>query len=407
MESHNRPLVDFVQDLHHAYPGDGVIHVGTGAGTGGMHCWRSWGITNALLIDANPERSAWAESETAAKAGWHYAQAVIAGSEGNATYYDASNPAESGLVDPELLTPIWPGLHRLDAKTIPTVSLTNLFAQRGYSWIPQWLLVDCLPAAGILEGAAPLAAQCSFIWVRAILDVSIPGAIQASLGEITRILEPQGFCLRSIEAGINPTIGEAVFVRDWKGSLTERISRLHNQIAEINQYRERLADQSTTLASETAALKASCREKESRLQTTEAQLAAALQATQKEKEQATELRSQATLAAERLRQSESLQKENATLTAKAMELEKRITVLETENTNLSKALDEQAKLAAEQKGKIEQMEKIAAEKTRRIQELESEASETARRQQMFHEEMVRAEAQIDLIKDVLLREPGI
>jgi hypothetical protein len=39
--------------------------------------------------------------------------------------------------------------------------------------------------------------------------------------------------------------------------------------------------------------------------------------------------------------------------------------------------------------------------------LESKLAEYEHRQQLMHEEMVRAEGQIDLIKDVLLREPGL
>ncbi len=42
-----------------------------------------------------------------------------------------------------------------------------------------------------------------------------------------------------------------------------------------------------------------------------------------------------------------------------------------------------------------------------IQQLEQEASESLHRQQLLHEELIKAEAQIELIKDLLLREPGL
>jgi hypothetical protein len=43
----------------------------------------------------------------------------------------------------------------------------------------------------------------------------------------------------------------------------------------------------------------------------------------------------------------------------------------------------------------------------RLQQIEGHNAELATRQTLFQDEMVRAEAQIDLIKDVLLREPGL
>ena len=44
---------------------------------------------------------------------------------------------------------------------------------------------------------------------------------------------------------------------------------------------------------------------------------------------------------------------------------------------------------------------------KRIAEMEAELAEFAHRQRLLDDEMIKAEAQIDLIKDVLLREPGI
>jgi hypothetical protein len=43
----------------------------------------------------------------------------------------------------------------------------------------------------------------------------------------------------------------------------------------------------------------------------------------------------------------------------------------------------------------------------RIQQLEADTQQTQYRHQLQHEEMIKAEAQIELIKDLLLREPGL
>ncbi len=60
-------------------------------------------------------------------------------------------------------------------------------------------------------------------------------------------------------------------------------------------------------------------------------------------------------------------------------------------------------------GRHEEQAKLAAERLKQINELQQQAqsrqageAELASRQQLMQEEMVRAEAQIDLIKDILL-----
>jgi hypothetical protein len=96
-------------------------------------------------------------------------------------------------------------------------------------------------------------------------------------------------------------------------------------------------------------------------------------------------------------------------------------VLAKEKTELTKTRDDQTKLANDRK---EQLDKIIFERDQvqksafdskksidsaqlRIKALEYENNESQHRQRLLHDELVRAEAQIDLIKDLLLREPGL
>ena len=74
--------------------------------------------------------------------------------------------------------------------------------------------------------------------------------------------------------------------------------------------------------------------------------------------------------------------------------------VEADKAGLAGALEEAAKLAEVRRHEIESLR----------QQLESQdagKTELASRQQLIHQEMVRAEAQIDLIKDMLLREPRL
>ena len=95
---------------------------------------------------------------------------------------------------------------------------------------------------------------------------------------------------------------------------------------------------------------------------------------------------------------------------------------------LAAARDEQANLAAERQAALaklqaqheglaqektaliaagEEMINAATSKQQYLQQLEAVNQENAFRQRMQQEELIKAEAQIDLIKDLLLREPGI
>ncbi|HRL74800.1 MAG TPA: hypothetical protein PLC86_03490, partial [Candidatus Accumulibacter phosphatis] len=109
---------------------------------------------------------------------------------------------------------------------------------------------------------------------------------------------------------------------------------------------------------------------------------------------------QSTLAAERLTQMEALVRAKQALEQQKSVLTEQLGQLEKEVKTHAQARDEQAKLATERQNQIASLQ----------QQMESKRAsdaELSARQQLMHEELLRAEAQIDLIKDVLLREPGL
>ncbi len=78
---------------------------------------------------------------------------------------------------------------------------------------------------------------------------------------------------------------------------------------------------------------------------------------------------------------------------------------------LTKARDEQARLAVEHKAQLEtanqgktNQEKLANDRQIQIEKLEQQLAELNQRQPMLDDEFVKAEAQIELIKDILIRE---
>ena len=82
-------------------------------------------------------------------------------------------------------------------------------------------------------------------------------------------------------------------------------------------------------------------------------------------------------------------------------------LLAKEQAALAAACDEQAKLATDRQLALSSQQQDSTSKLQRIQQLEADNHEYGVRQQMLQEELIKAEAQIELIKDLLLREPGL
>jgi hypothetical protein len=80
---------------------------------------------------------------------------------------------------------------------------------------------------------------------------------------------------------------------------------------------------------------------------------------------------------------------------------------ELRQSELQKELENRSVDLAKTKAELNKASAALKERDAKLATLEGELAERDQRQQMLNEEMVRAEAQIDLIKDVLLRESGV
>ncbi len=78
-----------------------------------------------------------------------------------------------------------------------------------------------------------------------------------------------------------------------------------------------------------------------------------------------------------------------------------------EKASLMAAQDELGQLASEQEQSLMVKQQDTTTLQQRNQQLEARHHDNVIRQQLQHEELIKAEAQIELIKDLLLREPGL
>ena len=75
--------------LQRVSPPKAIIHIGAGKGHGEMHQWRQWGISHALIIDADADRLGWTTSIIADRPDWHVVSVALAESEGETILAEA------------------------------------------------------------------------------------------------------------------------------------------------------------------------------------------------------------------------------------------------------------------------------------------------------------------------------
>ena len=219
-------MIEAFKLIRRLSPANTIIHVGAGTGQGELHQWHTWGVPRALLVDATPDRLAWAEPLVLANPGWQLASAVVADSDTNITFHKSNNPAEDGLIPAEQLRDLWRNLLESERQQRHAQRLDVIFAStrlHGAERANAWLLIDCFPAGRILRGAIETLTECDVVCARVLLK-SFDGVHDADLDEITALMKLHGFQWIDTHPSLHPAIGHAVYLRDWPQSL-QMISR--------------------------------------------------------------------------------------------------------------------------------------------------------------------------------------
>ena len=415
-------MQSWLDHLRRLSPPTGVVHVGAGNGTAARR-YADWGVTTALFIEAEEELHDKLNAAIAGRSNWSAHMALVSAKEGTSDYYRASNPNENGVLVPESLSGLWRNLKTCDQCQLETTTLESLLSA---SSVPTeflaWAVIDCLPALPVIRGAGRYADNWDVIIARVILDEKHAPGRGASKEEVDSYLSSRGYCSVAFEDERQPAVGIALYVRDWKAGNHEQLTARQQQLEQLTKER----DEQVTLA----AAKQTQLEQAGKAREEQSKLAAERQ---QQLEQLTRAKEeQAKLIAEKQAQLEQLAKakeEQAKLAAERQQQLEQLTRAKDEQTKLaaekqaqldqlSKAKDEQARLAAERQQQLEQLKKerdgqvtlLAEKQTQlerkdvRLAELKNSMIETEARQQLMNEEMLKAEGQIELIKDILLKE---
>ncbi len=316
-----------------------VVHVGAGRGVGELHTWQSWGLPKALIVEADGNRLGWAHHVCAQHPGWKIAEQVISTEGPEVQYHLASNPDEDSLVPMHKLSALWENIRTVKTQTVSAVSLDRLLSTEWSKDHEQpatgaWCLIDCLPADVVLFSAEDSLTQMSVVVARVILTDSSEENSAGRLSAVLPYLKDKGFRCLSVLETTHPSIGYAVFMRDFKTTYEQRIDAMQAQ-----------------------------------LQTGKVLIT---------------------------RQSEQLSEQRLQLDRLTVD---RDTQLETV-ASLSQNLEAQALELAEVREKLSQMEAAQAEAEQGKLALQG-------RQTHLHDDLVRAEAQIDLIKELMFTPPSL
>ncbi|MFN5746291.1 MAG: hypothetical protein ACK443_09440, partial [Methylococcaceae bacterium] len=223
----NKPIQEIstvVSLLRDLYPPNVLVHIGVGQGVGDMSAWRQWSVARAVLVDTQAE-PVWFGQEQLAHPDWRWISQAVSDHDGDALYYIASNAAENGLLDPDSLSHYWPNLQAVESHSRAVYRLDSLLLAGDMVETPDWLIIDCLPSLTILKGARQSLETCSVVWVRAILEPQQDNVNDAGLASIRDYLEARGFDCLGVAEALNPGLGTAIFVKNWRGCAQQTITQ--------------------------------------------------------------------------------------------------------------------------------------------------------------------------------------
>ena len=409
-----------------------VIGAGNGAS---LPALRQLGSSRLVLVEAHPRQAEELARRARMDLGeevWH--QAITATAQGNVTLHVLNNPNYNSLMSPSGLLTYFPNLRAISKLEAPSQTLTESITALSPAEDDDNLLILDAPGQTLeLLKATPPSALQSFAWIiiNGAVETLYSGGSTAT--ESAFWLQKLGFDPVSEDQEAlyphtslllvrNPTRVEAYRLDTEIRQLYEQLDQCQRaHVQEAEDYRQKL-DQLGHHSDEQTRRLSERQNQLDALTSEKAELIAARDALSQDKAVLTAARDQQTkLANERKTQLDALTSEKAELIAAR-------DALSQDKAALTAARDEQTKLAEERKAQLEkvsserdQAQKSAAEQKtnldaaqqklmtqqQEIKQQEVETNESNLRQQLMQQELIKAEAQIELIKDLLLREPGL
>lgn len=228
------PLNIWLDTLHAVAPMQGTLLVGAGAGTSPVVQWLlHTRPEHACLVEADEARFLHLKRLAAIHPTWDLRHEMVAPSGEPIVFNRMNNPAESGLLALSQLKTLWPSLLPDDTgskKARTGVTLGTLLT--GPASRANWLIIDCLPAASLLDGIGPSLASLDVVLARVVINDNFPTA-EALNKTLNLRLNNKGFRCIHLESEPHPAIALALYVRDMRATLAQKQDRIEQLLADI------------------------------------------------------------------------------------------------------------------------------------------------------------------------------
>lgn len=374
------PAASVTDALQRIYSIQAMVYVGAGRGWTIAREPMYSRLDRLLLVDANPAYAEELEGLVAQHApGWRSVTALLGASEEDTNYHATSYPAFNGVLSATVWQPYWPNIKALETFPMRQQRLEAVITERGSFADANWLIVDCLPGIPVVEGAADMISTYDVIIMRVVLDREVGDLHESRISVTDRFMSDRGFRRINVDEGNHPAIGVAAYARDWKSAARTIASLVAERDAKAEKL-EQLIDErnkaSDVLLADIEKLK--------RLRAQDAQQLGEFRL---------QLDTSNDVKAKYEAQLNELQQKLAQVSGDRDSVRQELEILRRHQAQLEAIKLERDGL----KGKME-------EQRNQIERLSEEDGEKEYRQQQIEEEMVKAEAQIELIKDILIRE---
>lgn len=407
-------LQEFTELFRSIVPPKGLAYVGAGSGSS-MGPYLNGAFQVGIVAEADVTDYEKLLKVVNDHQGWIVHNALVSDRASEAIFYQASNPNESGLLSPEGLAKFWRNLKIKGEVSQNTTTLEALCKQSNLNHDDlNWLVLECIPALPIIKGMGAFLEGIDVIIARVIRDASVFPGLGASKFELDNYLIEKGYRRICLVEERQPAMANVLYLRDQKDYLLDKIELLTEsyrvKIDQINleqyvkleeiqskdKYLVELQQQNELLIHERNEQLTQLANYESQVEQFKKEcLNNEVLVEQFKNAQWVELGKNAEAFQVKIDQI------NLEQHVKFKELSQ---LHQAELTRINRALDEKSDAVVRLKQELEEQQRQTLHWLHTNETLQKQINEQQYRQELLDKELVKAEVQIDFIKDILIRE---
>ena len=389
-----------------------LLHVGAGAG-GDVDIYAELAPARLVLVEGDP-----ANADDLASAVEHFDDAqvihgVITPRGEKTIFHRCSLPLLNGVLPPEELFSLYPRLRVMEKLELEGMRLDALLTSLDLNPDASNLLILDVP--GLEMGLLVPEVLPLFEWILVCGSGVSTSASRRSLNDTLEILERSHFQIIARDASTDPAWPSALLKRDVAGMEINRLERREIELQQAlaiqtEEHAREKAGMAERHAGEISDLVRAQEEKIRSAETINATLRSEIhellatlgvQATALDEAHGKIAQTEAALQEAITRRDEGAAKAGEEITALHREMESQLASARLFSDVLSKGRDDQDRALKELERSRERLTADLRERDARIAELQEQLSQQARLHQRMSEEFVKAEAQIDLIKEFM------